>query len=207
MVQAVVLTSRTQVGDRLCVEAEAVIIGWIPRARKERLEFGLGSVNGTILPLLGKEAIANLFREQAAYNLARLDGRLHDNALSPLHQSIVHEEHNGGKDKDKDNDDGDHNRNVGVVEVVHFHGGVHRQLEDASVLVDLVVDAGVGFDRGRNIEACGRDVATHSRFVQIAFARVLDAASFHAVCERAIASVVDDNGHGLTVGREDPFKV
>ena len=43
--------------------------------------------------------------------------------------------------------------------------------------------------------------------MQIAFTRVLHVASFHTVRERTIASVIDDNGHGLTVGREDSFKV
>ena len=74
----------------------------------------------------------------------RLDGRLHDNALSPLHQSVVQKKHNGGEDKDKHNDRGDHNRNIGVVKVVHFHGEIHRHFEDASILVDLVVDTSIG---------------------------------------------------------------
>ena len=44
-------------------------IGRIARAREKRLEFRFGPMDGAVLPLLGREPIANLFWEHAVHNL------------------------------------------------------------------------------------------------------------------------------------------
>ena len=61
----------TEISNWLSVVARSARgVGLVNVAGKERLEFGLGTMHGAVLVVLGKEPVTDLLWEQTAYYLA-----------------------------------------------------------------------------------------------------------------------------------------